>query len=139
VVTRLPGGLTAGTTVTDAAIKAMPTGASPTFYLAVLPGLIQVARDHGYCLAVHGSLARDLDLVAVPWTETATGADELIRAICNHTGGYFRRNAEVRAHRRRCFSIYLGGGPYLDISVTPREQDAGHHETHEPIHEDTTE
>jgi hypothetical protein len=40
---------------------------------AVLEGIIEpirrVARDAGYAITVHGSLARDIDLVAVPWIE----------------------------------------------------------------------
>ena len=34
--------------------------------------LIQsIAREAGYSIAIHGSLKRDVDLIAVPWTEEA--------------------------------------------------------------------
>jgi len=32
-------------------------------------------RDCGYAIAPHGSLARDLDVIAVPWTEDAVSAE----------------------------------------------------------------
>lgn len=43
--------------------------------------LREVARRLGYALAVHGSLVRDIDLVAVPWTNDAVGGRTLARAI----------------------------------------------------------
>ena len=45
----------------------------PTFsplYVVCFPALAEVARAHGYALMVHGTVARDLDLVACPWTES---------------------------------------------------------------------
>ena len=41
-------------------------------YAALYPELAEVARSHGYALAVHGSLARDFDLIAVPWAESVS-------------------------------------------------------------------
>ncbi len=38
----------------------------------------RLAREVGYAIAVHGSMERDLDLVAVPWAENAVSAEELI-------------------------------------------------------------
>lgn len=55
-------------------VKLPIPGASPVFYLWELAGIVAVARELGYALAVHGSLARDLDIIACPWTETATSA-----------------------------------------------------------------
>jgi hypothetical protein len=40
-----------------------------------------VARQHGYALALHGSLGRDVDLLAVPWVESAVSADALVEAL----------------------------------------------------------
>lgn len=41
-----------------------------------------VARRGGYAIAVHGSLQKDLDLIAVPWTDEASGpAEELVESI----------------------------------------------------------
>ena len=41
----------------------------------------EVARDCGYAIGVHGSRERDLDLMAVPWTESAIAPQHLVRAL----------------------------------------------------------
>jgi hypothetical protein len=38
-------------------------------------------RELGYAIAVHGTLKRDIDLVAIPWTDEAVSARELCEAI----------------------------------------------------------
>jgi hypothetical protein len=90
------------------------------------------ARELGYALALHGSLTRDADMVAVPWTDAAVPAEELAAAMIEESGGfivhredadpydYTRRNPQPKPHGRLAWSIHLGGGPYIDLSVTPR-------------------
>ena len=41
-------------------------------YAALYPEIAEVARSHGYALAVHGRMARDFDLIAVPWAESVS-------------------------------------------------------------------
>ncbi len=41
------------------------------YMVGIYPQLVEEARRHGYALAPHGSLQRDLDLIAVPWSEEA--------------------------------------------------------------------
>jgi hypothetical protein len=43
--------------------------------------LCDIARENGYALAIHGSVTTDLDLIAVPWTETACDAETLMQAM----------------------------------------------------------
>ena len=84
----------------------------------------------GYAVGVHGSLARDIDLVAVPWTEEATTAAEVaeaIRAAAEKSGpcgqAFVAGNDPCprrKPHGRLCWSFHLGGGPYIDLSVVPR-------------------
>jgi len=110
----------------------------------LLPALREVARRHGYALAVHGSLERDIDLLAVPWRDGAFDADTLARAIhaaCEAVMGCAvgpagwtasakwepppgsLPNPAHKPHGRRAWSIHLGGGPYLDLSIMPRCED----------------
>lgn len=95
----------------------------------MLPGLVELAQLHGYALAVHGSLKRDFDLIAIPWIDSADSADTLVKAIMNATGARPRAANQwtQRPHGRYSFSLYLGGGPYIDLSVMPRACDAPHH------------
>jgi hypothetical protein len=100
-------------------------------YAALLPGLQQIAREKGYALAVHGSMATDLDLVALPWTEEADGAEALVQAIKTHLGLIFHpacphANPDKRPHGRRTWSLCFDpasdlyiGGPWIDLSVMP--------------------
>lgn len=95
-------------------------------YTLLVPILTKAARECGYALGLHGSMARDLDLIAVPWIEDATDADTLVARLVEACGGFLReeraqRDPVARPHGRLAWSIHLGGGPYIDLSVMPRE------------------
>ena len=102
------------------------------------------AKEYGYALAVHGSLQRDIDLIAVPWADDAKPPEELaeaIRSICQAMFGaatdtdrigaanpdYFRLGQPGhKAHGRLCWTFHLEGGAqvcedggYIDLSITP--------------------
>ena len=51
------------------------------FYSGVLPKITRAARKCGYAIAVHGSMRRDLDLIAVPWVEKYSDKDTLAKKI----------------------------------------------------------
>ncbi len=104
--------------------KSIPN-CNPGVYATLLPVLIPVARRHGYSLAVHGSMLRDFDLIAVPWTSTAKPAWRLAEAMRRKVRGFWKENdtngsRSAKPHGRRCWSIHLGGGGYIDLSVMPR-------------------
>lgn len=93
----------------------------------LIPVLREVARRHGYALAVHGSLAYDIDLVACPWADFATDAADLAKSvhevITAVTGLDFKASnggPEPKPHGRLAWSFHLGAGPYVDLSVMPR-------------------
>lgn len=101
------------------------------WYAMAFTKLDRIAARYGYCLALHGSMARDLDLVAVPWTEDAESPEKLLKAIDRfmieqtnierkgHKIGNFK--ATRKPHGRLAYSVYIGfHGNYLDISIMPR-------------------
>lgn len=99
-------------------------GPYPALFAILYARLVEVAQAHGYCLALHGSLARDMDLVAVAWTETAAAPEVLAEAIRQRVGGvgtagWPLETATGKPHGRLGFVISLGGGPYIDLSVIP--------------------
>lgn len=51
------------------------------FYRGILPKIREAARANGYAIGVHGSLRRDMDLIAVPWTEQCADKDQLAKVI----------------------------------------------------------
>jgi hypothetical protein len=102
------------------------------------PALADVARKHGYALAIHGSMVRDFDLVAIPWVESAADPEIMIENMKETAEGVWTRHdwddvgtveqrAQHKPHGRRAWSIHLTNkgcdGPYLDISVMPRRID----------------
>jgi hypothetical protein len=98
-------------------------------YIALVPMLVLIAKDHGYALAFHGSMCRDMDCIAVPWTDKASDAQTLIDAIKSEfdlVDGRVGMQPEAKSHGRLAWSLYFndqqadGHGPYLDISVIPR-------------------
>jgi hypothetical protein len=104
-------------------------------YVQLLPTLRAVAREHGYALGLHGSGERDLDLIAVPWTEDASDNETLVEAlrvainghIANSLtdGKFVGRSPLERPHGRRTWAIRpLENNPtaelYIDLSVMPR-------------------
>lgn len=98
--------------------------AKPAFYATVHTTLIGIARDCGYALGLHGSMTRDMDIIAVPWTDDATTADRLMKELSHATGGHFDIKASKKPHGRLAYSIVLdncaGDAVYIDVSVMPR-------------------
>lgn len=98
-----------------------PPRVLPSYYAHLYAMMVPVARDYGYALALHGSLARDLDVVAVPWRENPASRLELAKALTEAVGGFEASEFTpgVRPHGRLCWTIHLGGGPFIDLSVMP--------------------
>lgn len=101
---------------------------APWYAMTYIP-LERVAWRHGYCLALHGSMGRDLDIVAIPWTDDADSPDVLLTAVCKFIVGQAKVDIKPgpptqKAHGRLAYAIPIGFyGQYLDISILPRVQD----------------
>jgi len=92
-----------------------------------------VARVHGYAIGEHGSQARDIDWIAVPWIADPASPRILAEAIIAkvreindgtaHVLAGSDYNAQgapgLKPHGRLTWVIHLGGGPYIDLSVIP--------------------
>lgn len=97
----------------------------PAIYAALLPEMRDAAWRLGYSLAVHGSMRRDMDVVAIPWIAAAAPAELLVDAIYQAVGGhdaYRPYPPSVKPHGRRAWSIHLSRcvHMYVDLSVMPR-------------------
>lgn len=84
------------------------------------------AKLHGYALATHGSMARDIDLIAVPWTEDAKPVDILIGGLRSVLMRLYPITLEVgpnlerpKPHGRLCWSFWIRPWTYIDLSVMP--------------------
>ena len=100
----------------------------PLAFINLLPIINKVAKEHGYAITIHGSLQRDYDLVAIPWTDKVSTCNNLIAAIEKACGGFqLERVSKKRPyytrkpHGRKAYIIHLGAGVYMDISVMPKK------------------
>lgn len=81
----------------------------------------ELAREVGYGLAVHGSLERDLDLIAAPWTDEAVGNYDLIQHIAKGLGGRVVEYEPKPMGRQACSIQMDGWYKPIDLSVCPRK------------------
>ena len=87
-------------------------------YRNCLPKLTEVAREHGYAIGVHGSLRRDLDIIAVPWIVEFSKAELLAKALqIAASGSWGSWKINFKPHGRVCYSLFIGTGAYIDLSV----------------------
>lgn len=116
-------------------MKSDPTITRVATFAWMVPHIAEVAKRFGYAIGLHGSMARDLDLIAVPWVDHAAPAEDLVEAIREAVGGVIRndppteenkyytdtRNPKDCPHGRRAWLIDFSGHRfYIDLSVLPR-------------------
>lgn len=98
---------------------------------SILPAIREAARFQGYAIAVHGSLKRDIDLVAVAWTDQARPPEELVRVVQGAVGGILGnclRLAEpaMKPHGRIAYTlIHPGFAGEIDLSIIPPQEKLG--------------
>lgn len=115
-------------------------------YVMLWERATEIARSCGYALAIHGTLGRDIDLLACPWTDEAVSAEELADRIGQGLAWIVVRSGENeerphlvgpehKAHGRLAWSLPYMGEWQIDLSVmpraptTPRSEDGGGKET----------
>lgn len=115
----------------------LPARAMRKFALVIEP-IRKTARKCGYAVAVHGSVARDIDLTArvirmvkrligpgsrdiAKWHDRRGLPTEAYnRGRVSEPGK--RGGTAPKPHGRRVWVLHLGGGPYIDLSVMPRRR-----------------
>lgn len=102
-----------------------------SFYNVILPNIRESAKSLGYAIGVHGSMLRDLDLIAIPWTSEAVDKDALAGAVQKAACGLVSQNYqwEAKPNGRMatyfpvCFADFDHGIPslgHIDLSVMPK-------------------
>lgn len=109
-----------------------PGTAKPVYVRAgkVIDDVRAIAREHGYAIAVHGSLRRerDIDLLAAPWVKNAHAPRTLMRAINRlpYLERVKRHDADPPKPHGRLGWVWLvrhrgkDCPAYVDLSVMPR-------------------
>lgn len=106
-----------------------------SYYNSIIPTIREIAKEHGYAIAVHGSKTRDLDVMAMPWVKKAKAPETLAIALMkkllvfengmtghSYTRKYWKENS-VKANKpygRLTYAIPVKQNGYIDLSVMPR-------------------
>jgi hypothetical protein len=113
-----------------------PIQVKPNLYAVYFPILKEIALKYGYNLVIHGSMNRDMDLIAIPWQEEVGIIDEMINEFSVTIGGEVRlfnhkrnEDGEItgdrfthKPHGRICYVIdiyrggYLNGGGFAEMT-----------------------
>lgn len=90
-------------------------------YCCVYPELAEIARKHGYAMAVHGSLARDFDLICIPWVESPNGPSAVVKEITTTFAMKTVGRPDTTWHGRERWTISFSFGEcFIDLSFMPR-------------------
>jgi hypothetical protein len=96
------------------------------FYRSVMKKITEAARLCGYAIGVHGSMRRDLDLIAVPWVAEYKNIDQLATAIhiaaCGASNKEYQWEKKPNSRLATCFPICFPSWDepslgYIDLSV----------------------
>ena len=111
-----------------------PIHARPSYYAQIFFDLKEIAFRYGYNLVLHGSMNRDLDLIAIPWAKTVKSHINMIKAFYKYLGVkiYYTQVGKLhiteKPHGRIVHTINIYRGEkgkgdyhdpqyYLDISI----------------------
>jgi len=95
------------------------TNGRAVFYAAMWEDLRKAALNNGWALALHGSLASDMDIMAMPWIEEAKTDIEMIESLKE----CFSEKADIglqitdMPNNRKVFTLSIWADFYLDINV----------------------
>lgn len=92
------------------------------WYAALYPQFAEIARTHGYALAVHGSMARDFDVVAIPWRKDVSTHRELLDDILSQFAIDEIGEPTNMNHGRVAYTLSIGFGDcFADWSFMPAQ------------------
>lgn len=91
-------------------------------YCAMYPSLAEICRSHGYALAVHGTMARDFDLIAIPWGDSPSEPEVVVIEITTKHAVSLIGEKTLMKHNRQCFTLALYGEFFFDFSFMPTQQ-----------------
>ena len=93
---------------------------APVYAAAMYPELAGICQRHGYALAAHGSLARDLDLVAIPWVERPSAPQAVLDEITSTFAVTIVGEPGKKNHGRVAHTLSCGWGHCsIDLSFMP--------------------
>jgi hypothetical protein len=94
----------------------------PVVYSLFYEVMRQIANDHGYALCLHGSMQRDMDVVAIPWIPEPKPYIDMIKAFGKAIGYvyddiYIEANMSDKPLGRKAINLNIGGENWIDLSI----------------------
>lgn len=92
------------------------------FWVFMWPEIRRVAYEHGWAVALHGSIVHDLDLMAMPWVEEHSSADVLAEKLSEVIGTKYDAPKRVikydgeKPNNRVVYTI-ISGQTWIDLNV----------------------
>lgn len=122
------------------------TNGRAVFYTVLWESFRKAALEHGYTLALHGSMASDMDIIAVAWVEDAKPVEDLVNAISECIGktvwtSYHLKQHAPMPHGRITYTLSIMSDWYIDLSVIPpknhveRKDEILGHDNPFPLHD----
>lgn len=94
-----------------------------SFYASIWDDLRNAAMDCGWALGLHGSLASDMDIMAMPWTDDAKPVENMIEALVNcftKDNPFYELSKTPNCNKpnnRVVYTIHIWKDYYLDVNV----------------------
>jgi hypothetical protein len=96
--------------------------AKPSLYAYYFEALKAIAKDYGYNLVVHGSMNRDLDLIAIPWVNEPKPEMDMINALSEYINGFKSDDKGIFLHGvlpggRNAYVLNVNRGGYMNTGT----------------------
>lgn len=98
----------------------------PVFYAVLYESFRKAALECGYALGLHGSMQRDMDLMAMAWVENPKPIEVLVEKIneCIGETVWKEENLKLKEVRfgRHIYTLSIMGDWHLDLSIIPKPE-----------------
>ena len=91
-----------------------PIHAKPSLYAFYFEGIKEIGLKYGYNIVLHGSMNRDMDLIAIPWQEKIGDKLKMLDEIAEAIGGHILNEDEENRslfkkmhHGRECYVVNI--------------------------------
>ena len=79
-----------------ASVIRKPVHAKPSLYSFYFELIKEIGLKYGYNIVLHGSMNRDLDLIAIPWQEVLGNVVSMVDEIADTIGGVILKTKMVK-------------------------------------------
>jgi hypothetical protein len=132
--------------------KVIKQNSNPIVYAMYYEPMRRIAAKYGYALALHGSMLRDMDMIAVPWSVQVGDYTKMVAEMrkITHCVQWSEKEDGVYGirmpHGRRAYRLFLGGvhldienkkssRRYIDLSIVTNHQIPKSDQQNQEIHE----